>query len=172
MVQSDSSIRQIELKFVQYIMTSAENRNIHAWSETILLACINGVPSRNHRNWLVAVDTLMWFYQQQTMTFTGMNLRATWPLNHLSSINGKNFHFLKVTTWWGVYLYRGSGTWSHVDQIREPLPSRIRVSGRESVPRMWHLLAHSGLSEWPLKQVTVYLIHSVLKTSCPIEVNT
>ncbi len=35
---------------------------------------------------------------------------------------------------------------------------------------MWHLLARSGLSERPDKQVPVYLIHSVLMTSCPVEV--
>ncbi len=36
---------------------------------------------------------------------------------------------------------------------------------------MWHLLARSGLSESPRKQVMVELIHSVLRTSCSIEVN-
>ncbi len=33
---------------------------------------------------------------------------------------------------------------------------------------MWH--PYGGLSEWPRKQVTVCLIHSELKISCPVEV--
>ncbi len=36
---------------------------------------------------------------------------------------------------------------------------------------MWHLLARNGLSERPSKQVTDYLIQSVVKTICPVEVN-
>ncbi len=27
----------------------------------------------------------------------------------------------------------------------------------ESMPRMWHLVARSGLSEWPRQYITVYL---------------
>ncbi len=41
----------------------------------------------------------------------------------------------------------------------------------ESVPKKWHFLARSGLPEWPRKQATVYLVHSVLKTSYSVEAN-
>ncbi len=69
---------------------------------------------------------------------------------------------------------RDSGTWNYVGRIQFPEIKKKCGDTAKVVycrSRMWHPLVRSSLSEWPRKPATVYLMHSVLKASCPVEVN-
>ncbi len=58
--------------------------------------------------------------------------------------------------------------WRYGNSTRLAFKQKVSNGKRE---RTSYLLARSGFSNWPRKQVTVYLIRSVLKTSCSVEVN-